>query len=105
MKVCTPTKSNSTVQCDYMPLCYILAGELECTLSDILIFSSRYDKIPPIGFTETPTLTFLYSESSPLPTASTCDITLRLPTTHMEYGQFKQYMLLGIQGIDGFGGA
>ena len=87
-----------------LPLCRRIAGEVECMLSDILIFCSGSDKIPPTGFVETPTLTFLYAESSTLPTASTCDITLRLPTTHVEYGPFKQYMLLGIQGHDGFGG-
>ena len=82
----------------------VVAGELECTLDDILIFSSGSSKMPPVGFIEEPTLSFLYAESSTLPTASTCDITLRPPTSHKEYAPFKQYMLLGIKGNDGFGG-
>ena len=54
-----------TIWChDYMQVSLIVAGELECTLKDILIFSSGSNKIPPTGFTETPTLSFLYSESS-----------------------------------------
>ena len=37
-----------------------------------------------------------------LPTASTCDLTLYLPF-HLEYEDFKNYMLLGVMGNDGFG--
>lgn len=82
----------------------IIAGETDCTLEEILTFTSGSSQIPPVGFVEEPSLVFLYSESSTLPTSSTCDVTLRLPTTHKEYGRFKQYMLLGIMGHDGFGG-
>ena len=83
---------------------YRIGGETDCTLEDILTFTSGSSQIPPVGFIEEPKLIFLYSVSSTLPTSSTCDITLRLPTTHQEYDCFKQYMLLGIKGHDGFGG-
>lgn len=77
---------------------------MECDLKDILVFTSGSDRIPPIGFAKDPSVTFLHSKSSYLPTASTCDIQLRLPTIHKEYDQFKEYFMLGIKGHDGFGG-
>ena len=47
--------SNKHIVIIILPPC-CLAGEVECTLSDILTFSSGSDKIPPTGFAETPTL-------------------------------------------------
>ena len=82
----------------------IAAEEIECQLEDIFIFTSGSDKIPPVGFAIDPSVTFLYAPSALLPTASTCDLQLRLPTPHKEYDNFQEYMLLGIKGNDGFGG-
>ena len=77
---------------------FYVAGEVECTLKDILSFSSgshkQLDLLKHLPY---------HSYMLRLPTASTCDITLRLPTTPEEYGQFKQYLLLGVQGHDGLG--
>ena len=69
-----------------------------------MIFFSGADKIPPIGFEQQPTLGFLLSKEAILPTSSTCDLTLRIPTVHSDYHHFREYMLLGILGNDGFGG-
>ena len=75
-------------------------GEIECKLHDILVFCSGADHVPPIGFDTTPKITFLYSGTSFLPTASTCDITVRLPTTNNNYDVFEQYIILGLKGHD-----
>ena len=48
-----------------------------------------------------PTLTF--DHTATLPTASTCEIELRLPTKYDDYKKFNEIMLLGIQGNSGFG--
>ena len=79
-------------------------GEIGCTLEDILVFFSGTDRIPPMGFEKYPTLTFIHDAKAVLPTASTCDIQLRLPTRFHVYDDFKQHMLLGLKGHDGFGG-
>ena len=49
-------------------------------------------------------MTFLYAQSALLPTASTCELQLRLPTAHKKYEHFQEYMVLGIKDNDGFGG-
>ena len=80
-------------------------GDLNCTLEDVLTFFTGADSIPVLGFELTPKLSFL--EISPqwlLPTASTCSLELRLPTYHSDYSSFKDYMLMGLKGCDGFGG-
>ena len=71
-------------------------------MRDVLIFFTGASNIPPIGFKEVLSLYFLYPFSAKLPTASTCDMTLRIPTSHDEYSVFKEYMILGIKGNDGF---
>ena len=59
--------------------------------------------MPPLGFLETPTLSFTDGN---LATSSICDIQLRLPLSHgRNYTTFKDAMLLSIYGNDGFGGA
>ena len=81
------------------------ANEVECNLENILSFCSGADNIPPAGFPKEPSLVFDHAKAAILPTASTCDIALRLPTVHgREYWKFKECMLLGIKGHDGFGG-
>ena len=89
---------------DYNTKIAFAVGEVECQLKDILIFTSGSDRIPPVGFAKDPFVIFLYSQLDLLPTASTCDIQLRLPTAHKEYDQFQEYMILGIKGHNGFGG-
>lgn len=86
-------------------LFFFLDGDSGCSLEDLLSFMSGADTIPPYGFPVTPTLIFLHHEST-LPTASTCDLILRLPAcyNYKQYGQFKDAMILGLKGHDGFGG-
>ena len=76
---------------------------MECTLEDILVFFSDADSIPPLGFEASPKLFFLHGEAR-LPTASTCGLHLRLPTMYTVYEDFKEAMVMGIIGNDGFGG-
>ena len=59
--------------------------------------------IPPQGFGKKCQITFLVDDS-PLPTASTCEMEIRLPTVHGEnYTSFKKSLVLGFKGHDGFG--
>ena len=67
-------------------------------------FFTGADKIPPLGFNKTPSLEFLDGCDKILPTASTCSITMRIPTCYKEYGCFKDAMNLALKGNDGFGG-
>eukprot|EP00118_Oscarella_pearsei_P010261 m.62359 g.62359 ORF g.62359 m.62359 type:complete len:150 (+) comp35059_c0_seq4:1445-1894(+) len=53
-------------------------GDVDCSLSDILAFVTGLSMIPPLGFTTTPILRF--GHKGVLPTASTCLLTLRIPT-------------------------
>ena len=80
-------------------------GKTNCAVKDILIFCSGAERLPPLGFGREPKIAFLSSEDGKLATASTCDLTLRLPTVHCEdYDSFKEWMILSIKGHDGFGG-
>lgn len=75
---------------------------MSCDLKDILIFCSGTDHIPPTGFAKSPAIEFAYQQN--LPTASTCDIVLRLPCKHADYPSFREFMILGIKGNLGFVG-
>ena len=72
-----------------------------CSLKDVLIFFSGTDTIPPHEFH--PTIVFSHGNAI-LPTASTCDLELRIPATHSNYVKFRDAMVLGLKGHDGFGG-
>ncbi len=76
---------------------------MECTLEDILVFLSCASTVPPLGFERQPQLDFLHDPLAILPTASTCDLILRIPTSHSEYEKFQEHMILGLIGNDGFG--
>ena len=68
------------------------------------MFFSGADNIPPCGFQDVnPTLVFLHGDAK-LPTASTCDLELRLPATYSDYATFRDALILGLKGHDGFGG-
>ena len=71
-------------------------------MSDVLIFSTGAARIPPLGFEKRLYLVFL-SGSARVPTATTCDPILRLPTLHTKYEDFRDDMLWGLKGNDGFG--
>ena len=82
---------------------YSLYGSTGCTIADILVFFTGAERIPPLGFEKTPTVTFLHQDAL-FATASTCDLKLRLP---IKYGDdrksFKDAMLMSIKDNDGFG--
>ena len=78
-------------------------GSISIGLKDVLIFFTGADRVPPLGFISQPTLTFLHDPKDIFPTASTCSLELRLPTTHAEYNTFKDYMIIAFKGHGGFG--
>ena len=84
--------------------CYFAEREIECSLEDLLTFMTASDCVPLGGYAKAPTVIFLHHETAILPTASTCDLQLRLPAVHKKYEKFRDAMLLGILGNDGFGG-
>lgn len=73
-----------------------------------MVFFSGAQQAPPLGFEKQPSLAFNSHEgefSTILATASTCDLQIRLPTTHgSNYTDFRDAMILSIKGNDGFGG-
>ena len=77
--------------------------DINCRLEDVMVFFSASDRIHPLGFKVTPSIVFLHGNAK-LPTSSTCALELRLPTIHTCYEDFKEAMILGVRGHDGFGG-
>ena len=71
-----------------------------------LVFFTGANAIPPLGYEMQPTVTFLHSKCDRFCKASTCDLTLRLPTCHDEnYSSFREEMIMSLLDNDGFGGA
>ena len=80
-------------------------GTTSCVVRDILIFCSGADRLPPLGFERELKIVFVGQEAGKLSTASTCDLTLRLPTVHGDdYESFKEALTMSLKGNDGFGG-
>ena len=68
------------------------------------MFFSGADHVPPLGFSSKPKVSFLHDQSSKFCTASTCDIRLRLPTSHGEdYEAFRDALIMSFKDNDGFG--
>lgn len=84
-----------------MSPCFLVEGKLSVKLEDVLIFFSGSCAIPPTGFQASPSIDFLHNEK--FCTASTCDLTLRLPV-YIDYGDFQEAVTLSLLGHDGFGG-
>ena len=83
-------------------MCVISGGETDLTLSSCLSFFSGAERLPPIGFETDCALNF--NRDNIYPTASTCALTLVLPTKyHDDYIQFKDKMLFGFANHGGFG--
>ena len=76
---------------------HFIDEEIGCTLQDVLVFFSGANRVPPLGFDKRPSLTFLHNNAK-LPTASTCDIRLRIPACYTQYQNFKEAMVLGVKG-------
>ena len=91
--VCILHTTNQIVYC-------FIDGIIDCEVADVLKFCSGADSIPSCGFDDVfPQLCF--DSSAALPTASTCDIQLRLPSKYISYNKFKEAMLLGVKDHDG----
>lgn len=83
-----------------------LAGKVDgISLSSVLNFVTGAYRVPPLGFRhgQEPSLYFIHNEHAVLATASTCDMSLGLPTVHKEYSDFYEKMVLSILGHSGFG--
>ena len=80
-----------------------IEGDLECDLADLLVFVSGSSRVPPTGFHRTPVIEFQHDHSAILPTASTCEISIHIPTCITDYQLFKDNMVLALKGNDGSG--
>ena len=67
----------------------------------ILNFFSGSHALPPLGFPYRPKLNF--NDVNPLPTASTCVISLTLPSKYADYVTFKKKLDLAFTMHGGFG--
>lgn len=78
--------------------------QVQVKLEDILIFATGAAEIPPMGFSEQPTVVFKskHEVGNVLPSASTCVNRMYLPV-HDTYETFKCKFLLGITCAIGFG--
>ena len=84
----------------------LIAQQIDsCTLGEVLIFFSGADYPPPLGFLTKAHLKFLECEKGRgLPTASTCSLTLFLPTVPQCFTDFSSAFTRGLKENDGFGG-
>ena len=77
-------------------------SNIDLRLSDVLAFFSGADKILPMGFSQKPTLEF--SPTNPYPMASTCTLTLTLPTKFKSnYNDFRNSAIMAFKYNGGFG--
>lgn len=74
------------------------------SLEYILMFATGLDRVPAVGFSTQPELTFLHEEDEPavFPTSNTCSLILRIPVKNT-YESFKTAMEVGIGNADQFG--
>lgn len=77
---------------------------VQCTVEDVLVFTSGSSRIPPTGFEKKVSIKFIHDKGRPLATSSTCDLALSLPACHEDYDIFKSFMILSFKNNDGFGG-
>ena len=67
------------------------------------MFVTGTSVVPPQGFENSPKASFLHETQSKFPTASTCGLWLRVPTSHgSSYSKFKECMVVAIKGNNGF---
>ena len=57
--------------------------------------------VPPVGFDDD--LTVSFDEVAKFPVASTCALTLTLPSKYEDYEPFKEAMSTAVLGAHGFG--
>ena len=81
---------------------YSIGGKVSVTLEDFLVFVTGTNRIPPTGFHLGLTLNF--NNTHVYPSASTCALTLTLPTKYYDnYSLFKEKILYGLENHGGFG--
>ena len=77
---------------------------MDLSLQEVLSFFTGANREPPSGFPCIPQLLFHDATcDNVLATASSCFLTLTLPTVHKSYSTFKEYFILSIKCHDGFG--
>ncbi len=77
--------------------------KLPMSIPDILVFTTGASEVPPMGFTECPSIAFKESGCD-LPSASTCSNVLYMPTIHWNnYDMFKYKFVFAITCAVGFG--
>lgn len=77
------------------------ACDFPLTLGEILVFITGSSRVPPMGFSPTPKITFTSEHC--LPHSSTCTNRLTIPEYLENYDKFKDTFILSIQGCQGFG--
>ena len=85
----------------YINLFFPLDGLLPVTVGDILTFVTGASSVPPIGFDDD--LRVSFNEVAKFPVASTCALTLTLPSKYEDYESFKEAMNNALLGAHGFG--
>ena len=78
-----------------------VGGASDISLGIVLSFFTGSSHPPPMGFTSEATLTF--NAINPYPTASTCGLSLTLPSKYTEYVDFKDHFIYGMLNHGGFG--
>ena len=69
----------------------------------MLVFVTGSKGIPPTGFSPKPKISFIHDETAIFPTASACQMSLHIPTGINDYQIFKDNLVWGLKGHDGFG--
>lgn len=77
-------------------------GTIDCSVGDVMAFFTSATCVPPIAF-EKPLKAEFIMDDDILPTASTCDLILRIPTVHENSESFQDAFYLAVKGNDGFG--
>lgn len=67
----------------------------------VMVFFSGAEGIPPVGYSQNPSINF--NPNSAFPTASTCALELTLPTRYSSYELFKHALDTAFTMHGGFG--
>ncbi|XP_062600097.1 G2/M phase-specific E3 ubiquitin-protein ligase-like [Saccostrea cucullata] len=81
-------------------------GATVVTLEHLLIFATGTNRVPPLGLSPSPVLSFLHEEEGggKFPIANTCGNELKIPI-HPSFEMFKENMEFGILNAPNFGRA
>ena len=75
-------------------------GTLDVTKGQVLAFFTAAEIILPVGFNDA---TLNFNDSNQYPTASTCSLSLTLPTRYDDYNTFRDKFVYAIDNRGGFG--